>query len=37
MEFHDFGMMLVAILASLPFALRVRQCSVQLMGASDNW
>ena len=36
-ENHDVGMMLVAILASLPFALRVRQCSVQFMGATEFW
>jgi hypothetical protein len=34
-EHHDSGMMLVAVLASLPFFLRVRQCSVQLWGAPD--
>lgn len=35
-DHHDMGMVLVALLASLPFWIRVRQCSVQLDGALDN-
>ena len=34
-EAHDGAMVLVALLASLPFALRTRQCSIQLLAASD--
>lgn len=32
---HEGGMILIALLASLPFALRVRQCSIQLINTSD--
>jgi len=32
---HDTGMILVAVLASLPFWIRIRQCMVQLDGTSD--
>jgi EXS family len=32
---HDNAMILLALLGSLPFWLRVRQCSVQLYGAPD--
>jgi len=34
-EAHDGAMLLVAMLASIPFALRVRQCSIQLMNESS--
>lgn len=32
---HDTGMILIAVLASLPFSIRVRQCLIQLDSASD--
>jgi len=32
---HDEGMLLVAVLASLPYWLRIRQCWIQLDGTSD--
>lgn len=35
-EYHDHGMILVALLFSLPYWIRVRQCWVQFQGASDN-
>lgn len=34
-DHHDSGMILIAVLASLPFWLRIRQCSVQLWHAPD--
>ena len=34
---HEGGMILIALLASLPFALRVRQCSIQLINTSDMY
>ena len=34
-EHHELGMLLIALLASLPFYLRIRQCLVQLWGAPD--
>jgi hypothetical protein len=34
-EYHEQGMLLVALLASLPALLRVRQCWVQFTGFSD--
>ena len=33
---HNNGMLLVALLASLPFAIRMRQCCIQLDGVSDT-
>lgn len=36
LEFHDNAMILVALLASLPFWIRVRQCYVQLDSCVDN-
>jgi len=33
---HNNGMILVALLASLPFAIRIRQCWIQLDGANDS-
>lgn len=35
-ELHDVGMLSVAVLASLPFWIRIRQCWVQLDGTNDN-
>lgn len=35
-EFHDNGMILVAVLASIPFAVRIRQCWVQLDSCGDR-
>ena len=35
-DLHEHGMLLCAVLASLPFWLRVRQCWVQLDSAHDN-
>jgi len=35
-ELHDIGMLTVAILASLPFWIRIRQCWVQLDGTNDT-
>lgn len=35
-DLHDHGMLLCAVLASLPFWIRVRQCWVQLDGAHDG-
>jgi hypothetical protein len=32
---HNLGMILIAILASMPFAVRCRQCSIQLGNASQ--
>ena len=34
--YHEQGMLLVALMASMPAAIRVRQCWVQLTGASDS-
>lgn len=34
---HDFGMIFIALLASFPFWIRIRQCSVQLEGANDGY
>jgi hypothetical protein len=34
--YHDNAMILVAILASIPFAVRIRQCWVQLDSCSDK-
>eukprot|EP01035_Chromulina_nebulosa_P037110 gene37110-50063_t len=34
--FHESAMMLIALLASLPFWIRVRQCWVQFEGSSDS-
>lgn len=34
-DHHESGMILIALLASLPFWLRIRQCSVQLWYAPD--
>lgn len=34
-DHHDSGMILIAVFASLPFFLRIRQCLVQLWGAPD--
>ena len=34
-DHHESGMILIALLASLPFWLRIRQCSVQLWHAPD--
>jgi len=35
LTYHNQAMILVALLASIPFAIRIRQCNVQLTGASD--
>jgi hypothetical protein len=35
LDFHDNAMILVAVLASLPFWIRVRQCWIQLDSAPD--
>ena len=34
--FHEKAMILIALLASLPFWLRVRQCWIQFDGCADN-
>ena len=34
--FHESAMMLIALLASLPFWIRVRQCWVQFEGSSGT-
>jgi hypothetical protein len=34
---HEEGMILVALLASLPFWIRIRQCWVQFKGSDDFW
>ena len=35
-DLHEEGMLLCAVLASVPFAIRVRQCWVQLDGCKDS-
>ena len=35
-DLHEEGMIICALLASVPFAIRVRQCMVQLDGCKDN-
>jgi len=35
-DLHEEGMILCALLASIPFAIRVRQCLVQLDGCKDS-
>lgn len=35
LDYHDSSMILVALLASLPFAIRVRQCAIQLDSCQD--
>eukprot|EP01041_Mallomonas_annulata_P000255 gene255-470_t len=34
-DHHDFAMILIAVLASIPYWIRVRQCSIQLDNATD--
>jgi hypothetical protein len=34
-DYHNYAMVCIALLASLPYAIRIRQCSVQLAGCSD--
>lgn len=34
--YHNEGMILIALLAALPFAIRVRQCSIQYLGCNDS-
>jgi len=35
-DLHEQGMIICALLASVPFAIRVRQCMVQLEGCKDS-
>jgi len=34
-DLHNYAMIMIALLASLPYWLRVRQCTVQLYGCAD--
>ena len=35
-DYHEIGIISIAILSSLPYWIRVRQCSVQFMGATED-